>query len=201
MHPKAPSRTSDILLALAANGDSARVSVGEIVSALGDRTFALLLVVLALPSCLPMPPPIPLISGLLLAGVAIQIAIGRKVPWLPQALLNRGIERTDLTRAITRALPWLQRLEGYAKPRFGIFESAAAMRVVGMIVLAFALSLLVAAPFVGQIPLGIAMCLMGLGIVERDGAVVVAGMILGFFGTSLALGFVFAIASGASALF
>ena len=64
-----PLRTSGILLALAAlPGD--RVAVGSIVAALKDRAYALLVVLLGLPNCLPMPPPIPLVCGLVLAFVA-----------------------------------------------------------------------------------------------------------------------------------
>jgi hypothetical protein len=200
MSPTAVRRTSDILKALA-HGDSPSISVRDIVSALGDRAFALLIVVLALPSCLPMPPPIPLISGLLLAVVALQIAVGRRAPWMPKVLLDKSVERADVARAVDRALPWLERLERLAKPRFAIFDSAPAMRLVGIFVLAFALALLFAAPFLGQIPLGIAMCLVGLGLVERDGAVVMAGMLVGVVGASLSLGFVFAVASGAAAIF
>ena len=58
--------------------------MGDAVEVLRDRAFALLVVVLALPNCLPMPPPIPLVCGFLLAFVAIQIALGRSTPWLPR---------------------------------------------------------------------------------------------------------------------
>jgi hypothetical protein len=53
--------------------------------------------------------------------------------------------------------------------------------------------LLLAAPFVGQIPMGGAICLVGLGLVERDGLVVVCGVLIGLLGIALNVGFVVAL--------
>ena len=65
----------------------------------------------------------------------------------------------------------------------------------------FALALIFAAPIIGQIPLGLAVCLVGLGLVERDGYVVIAGIVVGTLGTSLSLGFLFAVIASAEAIF
>ena len=173
-----------------------RLTVAEIVAVLRDRAFALLVVLLGLPNCLPMPPPIPLVCGLLLALVAAQLAAGRATPWLPRALLGRSIKREDVARAVTRALPMMQRLERFSRPRMGFLASPLALRLTGFLLVAFALALLVAAPVVGQIPLGIATCLVGLGLVERDGILVVAGAVVGTLGLALSLGFVYAILAG-----
>jgi hypothetical protein len=70
------ARTSEVLAALAAHSTE-RLTVGDVVLILRDRAFALLVVLLGLPNCLPMPPPIPLVCGLLLALVAAQIVAGR----------------------------------------------------------------------------------------------------------------------------
>src|SRR3954467_7084618 len=153
LFPKA--RTSEILAALAAQPGE-RLSVRDIMAVLQDRAFALLIVLLGLPNCLPMPPPIPLVCGLLLALVAAQIAAGRATPWLPRVLLRRSIRQEDVTRAVARALPMLQRLERWSRPRMTFLETPLALRLIGFLLIAFALGLLVAAPVIGQIPLGIA---------------------------------------------
>jgi len=70
----------------------------------------------------------------------------------------------------------------------------------GASLLAFALALVFAAPFIGQIPLGIAVCLLGLGMVERDGVVVAAGFVVGLVGSVLSLGFILALITGANAI-
>jgi hypothetical protein len=59
----------------------------------------------------------------------------------------------------------------------------------------------VAAPFIGQIPLGLSVCLVGLGLVERDGLFIIAGALIGAVGLMLSAGFAYAIISGISGLF
>ena len=60
---------------------------------------------------------------------------------------------------------------------------------------------MVAAPFIGQIPLGLAVCLVGLGLVERDGLFIIAGALVGVVGLVLSAGFAYAIISGLVGLF
>jgi hypothetical protein len=193
------ARTSQILLALASQPGE-RLTVREIMAVLQDRAFALLIVLLGLPNCLPMPPPIPLICGLLLALVAVQIVFGREAPWLPHQLMNRSMARTDVERAVGRAIPVFRRLERISRPRMTFLDTPIAMRLMGAVVLVLSLGLLFAPPFVGQIPLGLAVCLVGLGLVERDGFVVVGGLLIGSIGLTLSLGFVYAIFTGIGTL-
>jgi hypothetical protein len=194
------ARISGVLSSIARNSGD-HLTVADIVAVLRDRAFAILVVLLGLPNCLPMPPPIPLVCGLLLALVAAQLAAGRPTPWLPRALLRRSIPQEDVSRAVARALPVLQRLERWSKPRMTFLETPLALRLIGFLLIAFSVGLLVAAPVIGQIPLGIAVCLVGLGLVERDGIVIVAGMLVGIGGVALSFGFVYAIFAGLEHLF
>jgi hypothetical protein len=193
------ARTSQILTALASQPGE-RLTVRDIMAVLQDRAFAVLVVLLGLPNCLPMPPPIPLICGLLLALVAVQIVFGRPTPWLPRTLLNRSIAQTDIERAVGRAMPAFRRLERFSRPRMTFLDTPLTMRLMGAVILILALGLLFAPPFVGQIPLGLAVCLVGLGLVERDGLVVLGGLVIGSVGMTLSLGFIYAIFSGIDTL-
>ena len=94
-----------------ASQESERLTVGDIVAVLRDRAFALLVVLLGLPNCLPMPPPIPLVCGLVLLVIAIQIVAGMSAPWLPRLLLDQSIARATVEKAVSRAVPLLRRLE------------------------------------------------------------------------------------------
>ena len=174
-----------------ASQEDERLSVGAIIAVLRDRAFALLVVLLGLPNCLPMPPPIPLVCGLLLLLVAIQIVAGMSAPWLPKRILGQSISRETVRNAVERAVPVLRRLERLSRPRMSVFETALGMRGMGVVLLALALALIVAPPFFGQIPLGLAISLMGLGLVERDGFVVIGGIVVGLVGVSISIGFVY----------
>ena len=184
-----------------ASQESERLTVGDIVAVLRDRAFALLVVLLGLPNCLPMPPPIPLVCGLVLLVIAIQIVAGMTAPWLPRRLLNQSIARETVEKAVTRAVPLLRRLERWSRPRLSVFDGAIGMRGMGVLILALALALIVAPPFFGQIPLGLAVSLIGLGLVERDGFVVLIGLVIGGVGVGISIGFVYTLfASVMSAL-
>jgi hypothetical protein len=194
------ARTSQILASLASQPGE-RLTVRDIMAVLQERAFAVLVVLLGLPNCLPMPPPIPLVCGLLLALVAVQIIFGRPMPWLPRALLNRSVARTDVERAVNRAMPASRRLERFSRPRMTFLDTPVTLRLMGVVILLMALGLLFAPPFVGQIPLGLAVCLVGLGLVERDGLVILGGLVVGSVGMTLSLGFVYAIFSGLESFF
>lgn len=195
----AKARTSEVLASLAAHA-SERLTVGDVVAVLRGRAFALLVVLLGLPNCLPMPPPIPLVCGLLLALVAAQIAAGWATPWLPRSLLAKSIPRRDFSRAVDRAVPVLRRLERWSRPRLSGLDTVPMMRLIGFLLLSLAIGLLFAAPIIGQIPLGIAVCVVGLGLVERDGVVVIVGFAIGAVGLALSFGFVYAIVTGLDTL-
>lgn len=195
-----PLRTSGLLTALAALPGE-RLSIATIIAALKDRVYALLVVLLGLPNCLPMPPPIPLVCGLVLGFVGVQMLAGRPVPWLPKSLLARSIGQKELERAVSRAVPVLIRLERFSRPRLTVLGGAIALPILGLLILILALGLVVAAPFIGQIPLGLAVCLVGLGLVERDGLFIIAGTLVGMVGLVLSAGFAYAIISGLVGLF
>lgn len=181
-------RTSEVLTRLTAGADE-RLSVAMILDGLGDRSFSLLIVILGLPNCIPMPPPIPLVCSLLLVAVGFQMTIGLKTPWMPGYLLRSSVARTDYERAYNRALPYLLKLERFSQPRFTWFGRGAAE----FVLIALAIGLLTAAPFIGQIPWGIAVCLLGLGMVERDGVLVLAAIVVGVIGALLSAGFIYAV--------
>ena len=185
-------RMSQVLNRLA-DEPGERITISTIFGALSDRSFAILVVLLGLPNCLPMPPPIPTISALLLIVVAVQIALGRPAPWLPRALMIRSIKQADLGRAIRRALPMVNRLERFSRPRFHIFDARTGALLSGAMLTLMALGILTAAPFIGQVPYGLAVCLLGLGQVERDGVLVLSGLVAGLIGAALSASFVYAV--------
>ncbi|MEN3931484.1 exopolysaccharide biosynthesis protein [Microvirga sp. W0021] len=194
------AHTSEVIAELAVDSEDS-LTVRDIIAALGDRAYALLIVVFAIPSCLPMPPPIPLICGFLLAFIAVQLILGWQTPWFPRAILSREVNRRDVARVAARAIPIFRKLEKYSRPRLKFFIEPVAYRMIGVLLLCLAIALVFSPPFIGQIPLGFAICLIGLGIVERDGLISCVGLALGGFGASLSYGFIYALVAGFSAIF
>ncbi|NGN44949.1 exopolysaccharide biosynthesis protein [Mesorhizobium sp. CGMCC 1.15528] len=99
-------KLSDILWSIAGDTARERISVGDLVVALGDRALAALMVVFALPTVLPMPPGTSGILGAPLVFLSAQLMLGRR-PWLPRKVADRSMFRTDFATPLDRAGPWL----------------------------------------------------------------------------------------------
>src|SRR5690606_16002565 len=170
-----PDRTSALLLEIA-HGQGARVTFAEIVLGLRHRAFGFTMLLFSLPCCFPMPPGIPTVCGIALALVALNMVAGRRYLWLPRAITSRSIERRDLKRVVERVLPHLQRLERLCRPRIGPVTSGVGKALTGAVVFALGVLLILPIPFVGNIPPGIAVAIIAVGVVEQDGVVVLIGL-------------------------
>ena len=142
-----PRRLSRIFRDLAKHAED-RVTIGEIRQALGDRSFATLLVFFASLNLLPFPPGSTLVLGPPLVLVALQMVMGNRTVWLPQFLLNKAIGADKFRHMSERLIPRLIWLERLIKPRYWPFARDHADRVIGLA--ALILSIAVTLP----IPLG-----------------------------------------------
>ena len=84
-----------------------------------------------------------------------------------------------VSSSVTRATPWLHRAERLLRVRLQPLASAPAQRVLGGFVLVLAVALALPIPFANMAP-AVAICIIGLGILERDGLSVLVGAIAGF---------------------
>jgi hypothetical protein len=193
-------RASEVLDGIAANAQGARVSFGEIMASLEERAFALLMVVLGLPNVLPMPPPIPLLCGLFLVFIALQIVLGRHRPWIPRRALAASVARDRVDKVVARATPVLRKLERFSRRRLSFLPASWELRGAGLLLLIVSLGLVGAAPIIGQIPMGISICLTGLALVERDGVIMVAAVLFGALGLAFNFGFILAVVKGIMSL-
>jgi hypothetical protein len=176
-------RTSELIAALPYGHEGERIPIGDLVHALRNRAFGMTLLLFGIPNCIPMPPGIPVICGTILILASFPMILGRNELWLPQWLSRKTISKTDLERISTLALPWITRLEKWSKPRLEIFAGHQARRIVGAVVAFLGFVLILPIPFLGNMPPGIAVCIFGLGLIERDGLII----LIGFFATVIAL--------------
>jgi hypothetical protein len=180
-------RASDIFRALAAERHRTRIGFDEIVRAFGNRGYGLLMLALTIPTLVPIPlPGISTLFGLPLGFVALQMLLGRPRPWLPQALLQRSVRHADFAMIVARSLPWLERIERALHPRWTRLAEGVVQRWVGALCLVLALLLALPLPLTG-IPLALPVTILSAGLLERDGAAVVVGSVLGIAGGILAV--------------
>lgn len=167
--------TSEVLLR-AVRGQSERISVGEIIEGLGPRAFGLVSLIFALPSCVPMPPGVPTIVGFALLLVSVQMVIGRRELWLPRLLSNRTFTRIPLVTALENVQPHLQRVERIARPRLLFLTGRSGTVLIGLVVLVMAIVLILPLPPGGNFPPALACAVLGMGLVERDGVIILLGL-------------------------
>lgn len=168
-------RTSDVLRDLAAAHPGPRVSLGDLVDALGERGFGILILLLALPNAAPGPAMPGLSSALAipLAFLAAQLASGRAEPLLPAWLLRRSMTLARFRQLVAYSAPSIRRAERWLKPRPGV----PAKRWLGVALLLLALALAMPIPF-ANLPPALALTIVALGLTEKDGAAVRLGLVL-----------------------
>ncbi|GGC02593.1 hypothetical protein GCM10011363_18970 [Marivita lacus] len=169
---------SERLDALAAEAGTGTVTLGWVLEQLNERAFGLFLLVLALPCCIPFLYGIPQVVALPLMLISVQILLGRRIPWLPKRLAARTVSSTDLHSLAQRAGPWLRRIETISRPRLGLLTRAPVDQVVGAALVLFSASILVPLPGTNTVP-GIGVVAIAMGLLQRDGILVILGMILG----------------------
>ena len=197
------ARTSDLLDRAVARFDAEDVPLGALVDTLAERAFGLVLLVLALPCAVPFLYGVPQIVALPMVFVAAQLAAGRHTLWLPGGLRRRTLKKATLVDMIDRARPWLRRLERLSRPRLAGLTRRPAEQAIGLLLVLFSLTILVPLPATNTVP-GIAVAIVSLGFIERDGALALAGTALGLVWTfvllSLAGGLVALISAAVNAL-
>jgi hypothetical protein len=107
--------------------------------------------------------------------------------WLPRIITDRSLSRVDFHRVVKTASPWLARAEGIMKPRLEFLAKRPAVHVAGFV--AFVMSLLVLLPIPGaNMAPSIAICIIALGLLERDGVWIVIGALVGIVSTIVVAG-------------
>jgi hypothetical protein len=161
-------------------------SVEDIISALGPRSFGIVLVLFGLPNLLPVPG-LPILCGFIIGIIAFQMVIGKDHLLLPPWVGRRRLKRGDLARVVGRATPTLRTVESAMRPRWLALTSPALSRVIGVLLLILATALMAPIPFFGGIAPGFAVILLGLGLAERDGLFIVFGTVTSVFAVLLTI--------------
>lgn len=167
-------------------------SVDDIISALGGRSFGIVLVLFGLPNLLPVPG-LPILCGFIIGIIAFQMVIGKDHLLLPRWVGQRRLKRDDLARVVQKATPTLRKVESLMRPRLLALSTAAMSRVAGGVLLVLAVALMAPIPFFGGIAPGFAVILLGLGLAERDGLFLVIGTIASVFAVLLTIAVTLAI--------
>jgi hypothetical protein len=175
-------KLSDALRRLLQEAGGRPMQIREMIEILRGRGLQMMIVLLCLPFLSPVT--IPGIStpfGLAIALCGLRIAFGHK-PWLPAMILNRSISYHALEKMVQAGCRIYGKIEKVLRPRLSFFLVGPGMNMLvgaAIAISGVALALPIPPPFLftNTIP-GFAIVFLALGLMERDGALVIIGHIL-----------------------
>jgi len=173
-----PHSTSDILHYLAEGITTDELTIGQLIYALRNRAFGILLLLLALPCAIPFLYGIPQIVSVPLLFVAAQIIIGRHEPWLPKGVRQRKFSASAFRNVVEKSIPYIKWLEIFSRPRLTWLTKDGPERLLGVFLMIFSSSIAIPLPLTNTVP-GIAVGIVSLGLIERDGLMIIGGVVLG----------------------
>jgi hypothetical protein len=162
-----------------------RLTLSDVSAHLRDRAWGGLLLVFAAINLLPLPPGATTVTALPLLVLTAQMVVGRRHPWFPRLLDERGISTDQLARISRKIEPWERRVERVLKPRLCGLTSHRAARLIGLVGLLLSGILWLPIPLGNHAP-ALALSLFALALIYRDGVL----MILGLLATAASLALV-----------
>jgi hypothetical protein len=182
-----PRSVGDILDRLSESGRRREtVSVGNVVQALGNRSYGPFLVLPSLIELSPVGgiPGVPTALAAIVVLVASQLLLGRRHLWLPKFVSKRSISSEKLENAVRKVRPWGDWLDRWFHGRIELLTSGPFVRMAAAacIVLALAVPPLELLPFASTAPMA-AIGIFGLALLVRDGLLMILASLIALVAT------------------
>jgi hypothetical protein len=179
------STSSKILAGIAANHPRDRISIQDIIDALGERSFGFLLLMFALP-CIVAPPGLSSLPAIPLFFFGAQMLFRYDRAWLPVAIARREFAKKDIEFVVRNTVPIMRRIEKWCKPRMAIFIGPIGERLLGLLVILLASIIILPGPGTNGPP-GVAIAFLAIAMIEKDGLLVFLGVVGSFVAMYLAI--------------
>ena len=155
------------------------VRLRDLNQGVGQKSFGLTLLLLALPSALPVPAPgYSTPFGIALLLISLQMILGRPAVWLPARMARIRIDPKLAAKLAQAAQSFLMRTERWVRPRQAWVQSRAAQMGLALIVAAMALLMTLPIPLTNSAP-AMVIFLIGMALAESDGLL---ALFAGFLG-------------------
>jgi len=160
-------RLSELFLGTLDTDADGTVSVEEGLQRAGNRGYGLLLILLAIPAFIPLlPPGTSTVLGLLMSLVAVQMLLGRPVPWVPARWRRHRMAPQTVIALQTRGVALLQRLERISRPRGRwLVRNGLMLRWHALLIIFMALVLSSPLLFLNTLP-ALGILLIGIGLLS-----------------------------------
>ncbi|HSM83115.1 MAG TPA: exopolysaccharide biosynthesis protein [Nodosilinea sp.] len=163
-----------------------QVTLKEILTLAGERTFGFLFVLLALPSALPLPAPgYSTPFGIVMFLLAVQLIAGRTRPWMPEKWSHHKFDLGSVQKIVKAGTPWLRRLETISRPRLTpVCTSVPGRTLLGVAIALMSISMMIPIPGTNTLP-AMGIFVTGFGLLDDDGAISLGGLVLCVLGGTL----------------
>jgi hypothetical protein len=181
-----------------------RKTVGGLIEVFGEKSFAILFVLLLGVSALPLPTGgATHVFEVIAVLAACELVVGRKHIWLPKRWLELELAGGKRQRFIAALLKSIRRLEGISRPRLRfLFEHRLSNIVFAVLVVGGSAGAFLAPPFSGLDTLpSLGVVLVSLGVLLEDILIVAAGILIGIGGVILEVVLGKAVITGIGGLF
>ena len=200
--PETQQKVSDALQGWL-EGDTDK-TLGSLVDVFGEKSFAVLFVLLLGVPALPLPTGgATHVFEIIAALLAIQLIVGRDQIWLPQKWCKLELAGPKQQRFIAGLMKLIRKLERFSRPRLRfLFQTRVSNSVFGLLVLGGTAGAFFAPPFTGLDTLpALGVVLLSLGVLLEDVIVVAVGLVVGAAGVLLEIIVGSAVVHGVSSIF
>jgi hypothetical protein len=187
--PRARIRASDLLMQTLKNWEEEHITLDQLADTLGERAFGVVMLLFALPNCIPAPPGMNSVFGIPLLLYAAQLMRGRGKPWQPQFIAKKKFKKETLIRLLEAAEPKLKKIEKLCRPRFLFMTSDVAERLTAFYIVLLSVCIIIPLWGTNFIP-AFAAALLSIALIEQDGLLTIIGILIGLVGIGLTVGIV-----------
>lgn len=165
-----------LLQSLCSETEGDTVTVGDLLNAVGRRSYGPVLLLLGFIAISPLTiiPGANVLVALITLIFAVQMVFGRPYPWIPRKALEFSFPRKHLIAGVAMADKYVAQIDRFLKPRLTFltqapFAQLVALACVGAALVTLPLSFVPLGPVIPSL----AVLLFGLAITARDGVVII----------------------------
>lgn len=152
--------------------DKEKISLGEIIEAVGSRSFGPLLLTAGVISVSPLSgiPGMPTAMGTLVLLIGVQLLFRRSYFWLPHWLLKRTVTHAKIVKTLKWIVPPARFIDRWLRPRLTMLVQNGGSYLIAVVCILVALTM----PVMELVPFaatsaGFVVSLCGLALIARDG--------------------------------
>ena len=173
-----PVTTRALVDELATGDPDEALTLGELLDRFSERSFGLFLLIVMLPTFIPIPVGVGGVSGALAVLIGLQFLVRLEHPWLPKFIARREIHRHRLDR-----------IERLTKPRTqGVLTHPVAHAFTGLMLVVLGLALALPLPLTNY-PFGLILLAFSFALIERDGRLMLLAWAAGLVEIAALVGF------------